>query len=75
MSLAATGGAETHTLTVNEIPAHGHGYHRALDVPVTFGEIPGTTALSFSATTDDAGGGQAHYNMQPYLVLNYIIKT
>jgi microcystin-dependent protein len=28
-----------------------------------------------TATNQDAGGGQAHNNLQPYIVLNYIIKT
>lgn len=74
-SLGEDGGEAAHTLTIDEIPAHGHGYHRATDLPTTVGEIPGTAAFSFSATTDNAGGGQAHNNMPPYLVLNYIIKT
>lgn len=75
MSLAATGGEANHTLTTDEIPAHNHGYHRATDLPTTVGEIPGTAAFSFGATTDNTGGGQAHNNMPPYQVFNYIIKT
>lgn len=73
--LADTGGEVQHTLTANEMPAHDHSYHRAWDVPVTFGEIPGTAAVSMGATTGSAGGGQAHNNMPPYQVINYIIKT
>lgn len=74
-TLGETGGEADHTLTVDEIPAHNHGYHRATDVPVTFGEIPGTAAVSFGANTDNTGGGEPHNNMPPYLAVNYIIKT
>lgn len=75
ISLGEDGGEAEHTLTIDEIPAHDHSYHRALDGPVTFGEIPGTAAISWNATTGSAGGGGAHNNMPPYLGLNYIIKT
>ena len=42
----------------------------------------GNHTHTYSGTTSDAspntqntGGGQAHNNLQPYIVLNYIIKT
>ncbi|MFC1933411.1 phage tail protein [Chloroflexota bacterium] len=36
-------------------------------------DAPGTTIVEMAATTTNTGGGQSHENMQPYLVLNYVI--
>jgi microcystin-dependent protein len=33
------------------------------------------TNIATTATNQNTGGGQAHNNLQPYIVLNYIIKT
>lgn len=67
-----TGGAKTHTLTVQEIPNHAHdlnAVNEGVDNPN--GEYhPGWTfnkrytAQVMSAPT---GGGQAHNNLQPYI--------
>ena len=35
----------------------------------------GITINSASVTTNNQGSGQAHNNMQPYIVLNYIVKV
>lgn len=73
------GGAETHTLTIDEIPAHTH------DVDV---DISGWSESSYGVdlapdrpdrgskyiTSASTGGGLAHSIMQPYMTLNYIIK-
>ncbi len=73
--LADEGGAETHTLTSNEVPNHSHTYQVAGVTAGTkflsFGTAYGTTA----ATSSSSGGGQDHNNMQPFLALTYIIKT
>ena len=68
-----TGGAKTHTLTVNELPAHNHNQPSGIlpapnsnDVDVTGGN--GRT-LGNNVTTDNTGGGQAHNNLQPYIVV------
>ena len=75
-NLGANGGAQTHIITVPEMPPHNHtitptvivGSGTGLKSDAT-GEIMGT------ATTSTIGGGTAHNNVQPTIVLNYIIKT
>jgi microcystin-dependent protein len=83
-ALAETGGAKTVTLTTAELPSHTHV------VMDTAGFFPVATDITFAAgatgfynrgagtsilRADPTGGGGAHNNLQPYLVLNYIIKT
>jgi microcystin-dependent protein len=79
-NLGAAGGAETHTLTTAQIPAHGHTFSVTGTVDggaaVNFGSnytVGGRT--SFSGTTANAGGGGTHLNTQPTIILNYLIKT
>ena len=75
-AIGTTGGAETVTLTEQQIPAHNHS------TTFDYGAGSGTkTALynttksgTLSLNTSSYGGGQAHNNMQPYQTLNYIIK-
>lgn len=38
-------------------------------------DISGTTAASGTGNTGNTGSGAAHNNLQPYLTVNYIIKT
>lgn len=55
-------------------PADGRG--NATDVQGTHSHTySGTTSASSASTTGAAGTGAAHNNLQPYVVLNYIIKT
>lgn len=78
--LGKTGGEETHTLTVNEMPAHNH-LSRAAAPGTASGFGDGLVGLTNSYSQDpnfstaNSGGGEAHNNMQPYIVLNYIIKA
>jgi microcystin-dependent protein len=73
-SLGAKGGEETHTLTIAEIPPHHHSYTRNK----TEASFSGSNALALYQTneenTGDTGGGLPHNNIQPSLILNYIIK-
>jgi len=76
-TLGASGGAETHTLSVTQMPAHQHGQNHtgsgALSQIPQGGGGAGTTASGVA--TASVGGGLAHNNTQPTLVTNYIIKN
>lgn len=65
---AATGGASTHTLTESEMPAHTHS-----GVPsytLASGDTEGTSGrVTGNGTTSSTGGGSAHNNLPPYLVV------
>jgi microcystin-dependent protein len=79
-TLGAAGGAETHTLTTAQIPAHGHPFSVTGVVDggaaVNFGSNYTVGArTSFSGTTSNTGGGGSHPITQPTLVTNYIIKA
>jgi len=70
--LGDTGGAETHTLSIGELAAHQHSGGMAAGTNSTDGA--GATGGA-SANTGSTGSGTAHNNVQPTLILNYIIKT
>ena len=76
-TLGSAGGSEVHQLTVGEIPSHAHSYTSPTGAgcqsPATG---PGCTTFSNVAlSTGSAGGDDTHTNVQPTMVLNYIIKT
>jgi|SRR6266550_3444125 len=88
-TLAETGGAETITLTDNQIPAHSHGFLASTDGgnavgpqgnvlanPFnTFPYFPSTGSVALNAQSlSSVGGSQPHNNFQPYLCVNFIIS-
>lgn len=74
-AINTTGGAETVTLTVNQIPSHNHGVCGGAGM-IAFKNSAGTEDPTIKTTgsrsainlwsTDNNGGGQAHNNMPPY---------
>lgn len=75
-TLGATGGAETHTLTTPQMPAHTHNTGTTISGRNTTsggGETIVYAGATYASTS--VGGGNAHNNTQPTIVLNYIIKT
>jgi len=69
--------AKTHTLITSEMPAHTHALGPGSTAAANYagsGGLQGTQA-TLNTTIASAGGGGAHNNLQPYIVLNYIIRV
>lgn len=71
--LGAVGGAELHTLSWNEMPAHTHTF--ATGPGSGSGKLGYSGGGSGTVTTSSSGANYAHNNVQPTIALNYIIKT
>jgi len=74
-SIANTGGIQAVTLSIAEIPSHAHTYTYG---PQIMGGNEGSADLWWATSTSNtgsAGGGGAHSNIPPSMILNFIIKT
>lgn len=80
----ATGGAETHTLTTTEMPTHGHtvmtdivhsdGTEVTSEI-LNVGIFWGSGRRRYSNIVSNSGGGEAHNNLQPYIVVYRYRRT
>ena len=76
LTLGANGGAQTHTLTTAQIPAHTHNTGTTISGRNTSaggGETIVYAGATYAGTS--VGGDGAHNNTQPSIVLNSIIRT
>lgn len=75
-TLGGTGGAQEVALSSDQLASHNHSVAYNGTFQAAFDEDTGTFVLrSGSSTTGNRGSGDAHSNVQPTLILNYIIKT
>ena len=76
-TLNETGGSKTHTLTVDELPAHTHthtvqtgrSYSSSIGGPPIVQGSNNVLIYEQAVTTSSTGSGQAHNNLQPYIVV------
>jgi len=82
--LGAAGGEDVHQLVTNELAAHSHtqsiwnsvgSFSNGTTGLHSQGGTSTATTVGTSENTNNTGSDQAHNNMQPSLVTNFIIKT
>lgn len=77
-ALGGVHGAETHTLTTDEIPSHTHSITMESSTSGGVSTVKAETNANTpneSSTSGATGGGGAHNNVQPTMFMSYIIKT
>ena len=89
-TLGDTGGSETHTLTTAQLASHTHSFSDTDSITaMTFlndglggnrggsgqSSSSNSISVSISGTTGSKGSGNAHNNVQPTVILQYIIRT
>lgn len=75
-AMNASGGEETHQLSVAELASHTHTYFAPSVITVGTGPVLVPYLASQTASvTGLAGSDTAHNNMEPFLALGYAIVT
>jgi microcystin-dependent protein len=67
----SSGGAETHTLTTAQMPAHTHSKSTT---STPGGASPSAGQGAGTDATGSTGGGASHPIMSPWLAINFIVK-
>lgn len=74
-----TGGEKTHTLSVDEMPNHGHNLGQMYDGYHLTGQTSQPRGVyadyAQAVHTTKTGGGQAHNNLQPYITCYMYKRT
>lgn len=73
-ALGAAGGNQQHQLTVAELASHNHSVVRSNTASSSSGAYEISDG-GLTVNTGFTGGDQPHNNVQPTLILNYIIKA
>lgn len=83
-ALGNTGGEETHVLSSGELPSHLHSSYVVADL-VWYNHAPSPTqplpdydypiARMTGGSTGSTGSGTAHNTMQPFQIVNYLIRA
>lgn len=74
LQIGGTGGSETHTLTIGQIPAHTHKYEKSITGNlIGSGGGDRTYPPGPEIDTGSAGNGEPHNNMPPYMLIQKLI--
>jgi len=75
-AMGETGGATSTVLTIPQMPSHTHSFQAITNTPTANGPTGAGTPTTKDTTnnTSSTGGDQPHPNMDPFIVLQYIIK-
>ena len=69
-----TGGTEAETLNETQMPSHFHTTNMTTGLAVSPGELPVNIPTPFPlGTTNSAGGGLSHNNLQPYVAVKWVM--
>ena len=85
-TLGERGGEQAHTLSLSELPTHGHTLQATTlnaDAPVPAGLLVATVSNVYTSPSNlttlnpgsitNTGGSQAHLNMQPFLTISFCV--